>query len=109
MASGAIGVAKAGAGSVAQGIRNVADQATSGLHQSYSEGQSRAFAATGGSVPEGSSLSANAVAAGSNAPGWAHKLRREQRLREGATITAHTIRDGDRPVAGENPRLKDED
>ena len=109
VASGAVGVAKAGAGTVAQGIRTVADRATSGMRQSFSEGQTRAFTATGGSVPEGSGPSATAVAAGSSAPSWAQKLRREHRLREGATITAHTIRDGDRPAAGENPRLRDDD
>ena len=43
------------------------------------------------------------------APDWAQRLRREQRLREGATVTAHTIREGDRPAAGENPRIKDDD
>jgi type IV secretion system protein TrbL len=30
-------------------------------------------------------------------------------MREGVTVAAHTIRDGDRPASGENPRLKDDD
>lgn len=52
---------------------------------------------------------ATSSAAASGIPAWAQKLHRRQRLREGVTIAAHTIRDGDRPAAGENPKLKDED
>ncbi len=107
-AAGAAGVIAASAGSVAQGVRNAAGRATSSVRQAFSEGRSRAFAATGGSSPAASESFASAGSA-SGAPGWAQKLRRDQRLREGATITAHTIRDGDRPAAGENPKLKDED
>ena len=108
MAAGAAGVARAGAGAVGQGMRAAAARATDGVRQSFADGQKGAFAATGGSVPGGGAASAATVAA-NTAPDWAQKLRRDQRLREGATITAHTIRDGDRPAAGENPRLKDED
>ncbi|MGH1478975.1 MAG: P-type conjugative transfer protein TrbL [Geminicoccales bacterium] len=108
IAAGAAGIARAGAGAVGQGMRNAAARATAGVRQSFADGQKGAFAATGGSVPNAGGASASASSA-SGAPGWAQKLRREQRLREGATITAHTIRDGDRPAAGENPRLKDDD
>ncbi len=45
----------------------------------------------------------------SQAPEWARKLHSRQRLREGATVAAHTLRDGDRPASGENPKLKDDD
>lgn len=45
----------------------------------------------------------------SQAPEWARKLHRRQRLREGATVAAHTLRDGDRPASGENPKLKDDE
>ncbi len=89
-------------------MRNAAARATTGVRQSFAEGTEGAFAATGGSVSDTGGASA-ATATASGAPGWAQKLRREQRLREGATITAHTIRDGDRPAAGDNPRLKDDD
>ncbi|MDA4848606.1 P-type conjugative transfer protein TrbL [Hoeflea poritis] len=50
-----------------------------------------------------------ASAGSSQAPEWARKLHRRQRLREGATVAAHTLRDGDRPASGENPKLKDDD
>ena len=108
IAAGAAGVARASAGAIGQGMRNAAARATAGVRQSFTDGQKGAFAASGGSVPASGGAS-TATAAASGPPGWAQKLRREQRLREGATITAHTIRDGDRPAAGENPRLKDDD
>ena len=109
VAAGAAGVARAGAGAIGQGARSVADRATSGVRQSFSGGQRAAFTATGGALPGGGDAAAGATAAASGAPDWAQKLRREQRLREGATVTAHTIRDGDRPASGENPRLRDDD
>ncbi|RCK45307.1 hypothetical protein TH25_18420, partial [Thalassospira profundimaris] len=103
------GVARAGAGAVGQRVRSVAGRATSGVRQSFADGQRGAFTATGGTRPSGGEAPTGAVAAASGAPDWAQKLRREQRLREGATVTAHTIRDGDRPGSGENPRLRDDD
>ncbi|MCG8354233.1 MAG: P-type conjugative transfer protein TrbL, partial [Kiloniellales bacterium] len=106
VAAGLSGVAKAGAGAVGQRV----SRATSGVRQSFQTGQRGAFTATGGTLPAGSSASASAVEAATNAaPGWAQKLRREQRLREGATVAAHTLRDGDRPASGENPRLRDDE
>ena len=80
----------------------------SGVRQSYQAGRRGAFAATGGSLPDGPDAPGTAETAG-GAPAWAQRLRREQRLREGATVTAHTIRDGDRPASGDNPRLRDDD
>jgi type IV secretion system protein TrbL len=108
VAAGAAGVARAGAGAVGHGVRTVADRATSGVRQAFSDGQRGAFTATGGSRPSGTDAS-SAMTAASGAPDWAQKLRRDQRLREGVTIAAHTVRDGDRPASGENPRLRDDD
>ena len=108
VAAGVAGMARGGAGAIGQGVRGIADRATSGVRQSFQSGQRGAFAATGGTLPSSSEASA-AVEAATGAPGWAQRLRREQRLREGATITAHTIREGDRPASGENPRLRDEE
>jgi len=109
VAAGAASVARAGAGAVGQGVRSVAGRATSGVRQSFADGQRGAFTTTGGTRPSGGEASTGAAVAASSAPDWAQKLRREQRLREGATVTAHTIRDGDRPASGENPRLRDDD
>ena len=108
VAAGVAGVARAGAGAIRQGVGTVADRATSGVRQSYQAGRRGGFAATGGSLPDGPDAPAATETAG-GAPAWAQRLRREQRLREGATVTAHTIRDGDRPASGDNPRLRDDD
>ncbi len=105
--AGAAGVARAGAGAVGQGVRSVVGRATSGARQSFADGQRGAFAATGGTLP--GSEASTTTAAASGAPDWARKLRRDQRMREGATVAAHTVRDGDRPASGENPRLRDDD
>ena len=108
VAAGAAGVARAGVGAAGQGVRNLAGRATSGVRQSFQSGRRGAFNATGGALPDGAGAP-SATAAASGAPGWAQRLRREQRLREGATIAAHTVRDGDRPASGENPRLRDDE
>ena len=110
VASGVAGVARAGAGGVGQGVRSMADRATSGVRSAFADGQRGAFSATGGTLPDsGGSASVVSTAAASGAPDWAQRFRSEQRLREGATVTAHTIREGDRPAAGDNPRIKDDD
>ncbi|MBK1669805.1 P-type conjugative transfer protein TrbL [Rhodovibrio sodomensis] len=103
VAAGVGGVTRAGAGVVGQGARD----ATAGVRQAFAGGERRAYTATGGTLPAGASPSP-AEAAGTAAPGWARQLRREQRLREGATVAAHTIREGDRPVAGDSPRLRED-
>lgn len=108
VAAGISGMARAGVGAVGQGIRNVADRATAGVRQSFSDGGRGAFTATGGALPSRADVPA-ATAAASGAPDWAQRLRREQRMREGVSVAAHTVRDGDRPVSGENPRLRDDE
>ncbi|WP_417462948.1 P-type conjugative transfer protein TrbL [Kordiimonas sp.] len=104
VAAGVVGVAQAGAGAVGQGVRNAASRATAGVREAFSEGQQSAFTATGGSTSAGEGAPSSS-APQSEVPAWAQRMRREQRLREGVTIAAHTIRDGDRPASGENPKL----
>lgn len=108
VAAGVGGVARAGAGAVVQGARNVAARATAGVRQAYADGEQGAFATTGGTRP-GSPDTAATASPASDAPDWARRMRHDQRMREGVTVAAHTLRDGDRPAAGENPKLKDED
>ncbi|WP_299410377.1 P-type conjugative transfer protein TrbL [uncultured Roseobacter sp.] len=110
VAAGAGGIARAGAGAVGQGARRIASKATAGARQSFRDGQRGAITATGGTFSGGSGeAAASASASASGAPDWARKLRSEQRLREGVSVTAHTVRDGDRPASGENPRLREDD
>jgi type IV secretion system protein TrbL len=108
VAAGVAGVARAGAAATAQGMRNMAARATGGVRQAYADGEQGAFAATGG-TRSGADDTPSTAAPASDAPDWARRMRREQRMREGVTVAAHTLRDGDRPAAGENPKLKDED
>ncbi|MHA7774669.1 P-type conjugative transfer protein TrbL [Roseibium sp. M-1] len=108
VASGLAGVAQAGAGAVAQGARNLASDATSGIRASFESGERAAFSATGGTSTASAPGNQGELAA-AGTPSWAHRLRREQRLREGVTIAAHTLRDGDRPVSGDAPKLDPND
>jgi type IV secretion system protein TrbL len=105
--AGLAGMAQAGTGVVGQGLGSVAKRATAGIRTSYQAGGRVAFGASGGTLPAG--VEAPAAASAGGAPAWAPRLRREQRLREGVTIAAHTIRDGDRQATGEAPRLREDD
>ena len=111
VAAGIAGVARAGAGLVGQGMRTVSGRAASGIGEAAAGGGRGAFSATGGTLPAAAQAASKAAKSGgaSGAPEWARKLRSHQRMREGATVTAHTLRDGDRPGHAEAPRLKDED
>ena len=92
-------------------MKSVAGKAATGMGEAFDAGGRSAFTATGGTLPAAAQAASAAASSGgaSAAPEWAQKLRRHQRLREGATVTAHTLRDGDRPGHAEAPRLKDED
>jgi len=104
VAAGLSGVAQAGVGAIGQSAR----EASSGIRQSYSDGQRGGVSVTGGTI-SGDSNTPSTATSDSGAPGWAQKLRSEQRMREGLTVAAHTIRDGDRPASGENPKLQNDD
>ncbi|WP_286828319.1 MULTISPECIES: P-type conjugative transfer protein TrbL [Kordiimonas] len=106
------GALKAGGAGLKSAASNSMNRMTAGVCDAYRRGERAAYEATGGSrdgveaeMPPSSLSSAGRP----NAPAWAEKLKREQRLREGASVTAHTVRDGDRPGHGENPKLREED
>ncbi len=113
----AAGVAVGGARTVGAGAGGAIRAASSMVGAGSAGGTSHTpsnistATATGASAGATGTPAAGATssAAASGTPEWAQKLHRRQRLREGVTIAAHTIRDGDRPAAGENPKLKDED
>ncbi|MDA5193713.1 P-type conjugative transfer protein TrbL [Govanella unica] len=80
----------------------------------HNSGQGMSGSAAASSVtrpgsPGEKSGSTAATGGGSAAPAWAAKLNRGQKFRDLANITAHTIRDGDRPMSGESPKLTQED
>lgn len=108
MSAGAAGVARAGAGVIGEGARKAAASATSGVQEAYAQGERAAYSATGGTQAASGQISQSNPQT-SGAPDWAHRLRREQRLREGVSIAAQTLRDGDRPVSGDAPKLDPND
>ncbi len=108
VAAGVSGVARAGVGSLGRAGRNAASCATAGVRQSFAEGRRRSFTATGGS-PVASKENPTAAATPGETPAWARRLQRDQRLREASGAMVHTIQQGDRPVSGENPKLREGD
>ncbi len=108
VAAGLEGVARAGAGTIGASARNILSSAARGLHEPFEAGERGAFSATGGAETKTSQNAAGELQT-NLAPEWASRLRREQRLREGVTIAAHTLRDGDRPVSGDSPKLDPND
>ena len=111
--------ARAGGGALQSGAARLSsqiDSARQGIGAAYQSGVDKAFevrrryptaATAAASIPE------TAIAAATNeAPAWAQQLRANQRtqsLRDGATVTANAVKDGDRGAGGDNPRLKDDD
>lgn len=85
VAAGVSGVARAGVGGATQAARNLANRVTPGAGPGSGSGS------------------------GDGAPDWARRLQSAQRLREAGMITAHAIRDGDRPMSADAPKLQDDD
>jgi type IV secretion system protein TrbL len=95
-AAGVSGMAAAGAGMA----RAAFSRPASALAEAWSAGGRAAFAATGGTGP------GVPPEPGDRRPAWARKLASGHRLSQAATVTAHTLRDGDRPMSGAAPDLK---
>tara|TARA_R110002073_G_scaffold211794_2_gene372107 strand:- start:8456 stop:9784 length:1329 start_codon:yes stop_codon:yes gene_type:complete len=100
--SGAASVGKAAAGGVRKAVQNMMGQATSPLKESYAEGKASAWSATGG---RGGSSEGTPQTSPSAMPAWAKKMQKQQTLKSAAGMTAHAIKEGDRPGAPANPEL----
>ena len=93
--------------SATRAAASLAKNSNDSNHGSFGNtGKASGDAAAAGS---GRSNGGTLLSSAGSAPAWAQRLRREQRLREAAAIMTHTIRDGDRPVAGDTPKLRQED
>jgi type IV secretion system protein TrbL len=103
IAAGVAGVARAGGDAAA----NAAATPVRAVRKAFDSGAQKAFTATGGKGLE--SAAAGTGASVGNAPAWARKIRSGQKLERAGTATAHAMRDGDRPGAGEAPRLREKD
>ncbi|MEL7392088.1 MAG: P-type conjugative transfer protein TrbL [Pseudomonadota bacterium] len=105
-AAGMGGVVSAGAASVRSSAGRVFSRMTGEAGNRFRSGGRAAFSATGGT---GAGPSPAAPANDVSAPDWARKIRRSQTTRDAGMTAAAAVRDGDRPGAGESPRLKDEE
>lgn len=96
------GVGKAAVGSVRQGVQNMMSRAAAPATQAYSEGKASAWSATGGG---GGSSAAVAKQSPNAMPAWAKKMQKQQTLKSAVGMTAHAVKEGDRPGAPANPEL----
>ncbi len=106
-AAGLAGVARAGAGSVASGIRAMATRMAQPVSQSFEAGERAAYLATGGTAPASEAAGTARSATRTGAPAWARRLQSRQRLRTGASIAHHAIRQGDHGGIGAAPDLSE--
>lgn len=106
VAAGMGGVAAAGVASVRQSTGRFFSRMTGGARDRYRAGGQAAFVATGGG---GGPVPTQSAANDASGPDWAKRIRRSQTTRDAGMTAAAAVRDGDRPGAGEAPRLKDEE
>ncbi|RIJ14123.1 P-type conjugative transfer protein TrbL [Henriciella mobilis] len=106
VASGAGGVAAAGFATARQSAARVFSRMTGDAGRRYRTGGQAAFAATGGT---GGPTRVVSPANDTSGPDWAKRIRRSQSTRDAGMTAAAAVRDGDRPGAGEAPRLRDEE
>jgi type IV secretion system protein TrbL len=106
-AGGAHGIARTTATApasrmMASGTGPVRDAYRQGAAQGYRDAQPPADSG-------GDGRGADAVGAGATppAPEWAQSLARRQRLTQAGLLAAGALREGDRPVGGGGPDLKD--
>ena len=101
-AAGMAGVAQAGG----DRLRRMAGRPLASVAQAYQRGSEAAFTATGGIL----TASGNAPSSASRRPDWARRLRAGQIVQQASATAVHTLKDGDRGMAGDNPKLgQDED
>jgi type IV secretion system protein TrbL len=103
--AGLAGVARAGAAAAGESLGGFGSRM--GFRDSAQAGRQAAWRATGGGGSPASTAAA-ASAMSDPAPAWAQRLRREQRWRGHAHMTAQAIKEGDRPGHGLAPSIREE-
>ena len=103
VASGIVGIARAGAGVATSPLR----RAASALSDSAQGGARAAVATSGGAITGGGSP--DAPTPSSNPPTWAARIGRAQTLHHGATAATHALRSGDSPGGGTSVSLSERD
>jgi type IV secretion system protein TrbL len=105
VAAGLAGVGRAGAGAVLNAARDLGARASGSFAASAQQGRQAAWRGTGGRGPADEQNATAAQSSGGIAPGWARRLRAEQRQRTRLHTTEQAIKDGDKPGSGANPDL----
>lgn len=96
-----------GAAGFAAGVQNLAKTSASAVGQGMRSVGGKASAAFRG-TPKGStssSASGGDSSASSQAPAWAQRMQTRQRISQGISAAAHTVRSGDHGGSGANPKL----
>lgn len=110
VAAGLSGVAKAGAGAVAQPVRQAMSRAAASLRSSHAAGRSGAWTATGGKTSGRASASAaTSESASGGPPPWAARMKRGSAMSHGASVAAHSVRSGDHGGGSMNVPLDQDD
>ncbi|WP_096663524.1 P-type conjugative transfer protein TrbL [Polaromonas sp. AET17H-212] len=100
--AGLANMAKSGAGAVGQRIAAGAKAVKDRIASAVSEGAAPASAA--GATTGTGAMSTDTPPP---APAWAKRLQRNQRLSQGVSTAAHTLRSGDHGGGGASPSLRD--
>jgi type IV secretion system protein TrbL len=103
--AGLAGVARAGGGAAVQAARAAVRPIANAAAEGVQAGRQTAQRLSGGQPPSGSPAGASGTAADDGAPAWAQRLRAEQRRRNQAHTVTQAIKEGDKPGAGANPDL----
>jgi type IV secretion system protein TrbL len=91
-------------GAALSGARDLGARIAGHYQARAQAGSGAVFGASGGSTTRPRPATADAPA---GQPDWARSFRRSQALREGATLTAHTLQSGDAGGGSEGPNLKE--
>jgi type IV secretion system protein TrbL len=118
--AGAAASPRSGARAAAAGVANVAREGASAVGQKVaagaqavrekvaSFGSSSTSPDTSAQSDAGSSAPTGSASAAPEAPGWAQRMQRNQRLVHGASVAAHVLRSSDHGGGGVSPSLRDE-
>ncbi|MER9435838.1 P-type conjugative transfer protein TrbL [Mesorhizobium sp. M0618] len=109
--AGIAGVAKAGAGTAVQPVKQAMSRAASALSSSQQAGRSAAWTATGGEQPAAaaSGRASTAESGAESPPAWANRMKPGQAMSHGASMAAHSVRSGDHGGGSTNVSLNQDD
>ena len=99
------GVARAAGGAMTSPFR----RASAGMRLSYAEGGQAAIDASSGTDASGTAATQATATTHGDMPTWARRMKRAQRVSQGASAAAHSIRSGDAHGGGSSIDLSEGD